>query len=575
MSRRARPSFSSLALLLAFCAMATGQDNVLIIIADDLGTDYVNVYGEGPGPGPTPNLDALAAGGVLFRNAWAHPTCSPTRSAFHTGRFGYRTGIGAPGGNLGRREVTIAEALAASGSGYAPGYFGKWHLGGNANRPNMQGWSHFAGILGGGVGDYFNWSRVENGVTGTSTTYTTTQIVDDALGWIAGQTTPWACVVAFNAPHTPFHAPPANLHTQNLPGGNPNMNPHPFYRAAVEAMDTEIGRLLSSLGGQLAATNVIFFGDNGTPGQVSVAPFVPSHAKGSAYEGGVGVPFIVSGPAVVAPGREVSALVSAVDVFATIGDLAGVSMAPPFIRQDSVSFAPYLADPTQTPLRDVVYSEGFQSGSPDDNGFAAARDARYKLIRRYGAAGVTSEEFYDLDVDPFETTDLIGALTPSQQAAYTMFDAHILEIRDTAGRFEVFGLGSCTGSNGPPQISGIGTPQVGASYGVRLTNAPPLATAYLTIGVSESFDATFGLTLPFDLGAAGGGAGCFLNTSVELMLPHTASPTGVVDASIVVPNFDVYAAGTVRHSWLVLDPTAPSNPLGLTTTQGLRAILGR
>ena len=53
--------------------------NILLIVADDLGVDQVGAYGEGAAPPPTPNLDALAATGVVFRNAWAYATCSPTR----------------------------------------------------------------------------------------------------------------------------------------------------------------------------------------------------------------------------------------------------------------------------------------------------------------------------------------------------------------------------------------------------------------------------------------------------------------------------------------------------------------
>ena len=112
--------------------------------------------------------------------------------------------------------------------------------------PNLAGWSHFAGFSGSSI-NYFNWSRIENGVTRQSTVYSTTQMVDDALAWIAQAPEPWLVYLAFNAPHSPWHAPPHALHTQRLQG-LPSSPPTPFYKAMVEALDTEIGRLCSMLG---------------------------------------------------------------------------------------------------------------------------------------------------------------------------------------------------------------------------------------------------------------------------------------------------------------------------------------
>ena len=77
--------------------------------------------------------------------------------------------------------------------------------------------------------------------------------------------------LAYSAPHTPYHLPPQNLHSRNLSGTDAdiNSNPRSYYLAAIEAMDTEIGRLLSSLDQDtLRDTLIIFMGDNGTPGRV-------------------------------------------------------------------------------------------------------------------------------------------------------------------------------------------------------------------------------------------------------------------------------------------------------------------
>jgi hypothetical protein len=68
--------------------------NLLLVIVDDFGVDLVGAYGEAADPPCTPTIDGLVAEGVLFRNAWTNPVCSPTRAALFTGRYGFRTGIG-------------------------------------------------------------------------------------------------------------------------------------------------------------------------------------------------------------------------------------------------------------------------------------------------------------------------------------------------------------------------------------------------------------------------------------------------------------------------------------------------
>src|SRR5690606_9976818 len=137
--------------------------------------------------------------------------------------------------------------------------------------------------------------------------------------WVGTQSSPWLCVLAFNAPHSPFHAPPAALHSYNLAGANSRLR----YKAMIEAMDTEIGRMIAGLGAAADNTVIVFIGDNGTPQQVIESPYTTY--KGQVYEGGVLVPLIVKGPGVVG-GREVFDLVHGVDLFATIAELGGVNL---------------------------------------------------------------------------------------------------------------------------------------------------------------------------------------------------------------------------------------------------------
>ena len=147
---------------------AMAAENVLLIIADDYGVSSHGLYGYASSSAPTPNLDSLAAQGAVFGNAWVTPMCSPTRARILTGRYGFRTGVGSPGplGPISLDEYTVAQALKTLG--YSTGCFGKWHLAGPNNgeddNPNLMGFDRFTGSRA-NLGDYFNWSKVVDGVT--------------------------------------------------------------------------------------------------------------------------------------------------------------------------------------------------------------------------------------------------------------------------------------------------------------------------------------------------------------------------------------------------------------------------
>lgn len=418
---------STVALLLTGLLVAISEperahaQNILLVIADDLGVGQLGLYSGEPHPA-TPTLDQLARDGLLFRNAWANPFCSPTRALIHTGRYSFRTGVvnsvyrfGENGLDL--KETTIAEVLAEHG--YACALFGKWHLGqyatqGGTLAPNLAGWHHFSGAISGGIPSYYEWPRVMNGTEATCYDYATTANVNDLLAWVeAQQDQPWFAVLAFNAPHTPYHAPPRALHTQNLDGLNPMVTPTPFVRAMIEAMDRELGRCLASLDSN---TTVIFIGDNGPPAS-SVSPDADQERyKGTVYQGGVHVPLIVRSPFVIRPGRVVNAIVHAVDLFATIAELGAATTDA---GVDSVSLVPYLLSPSVRPLRSYVYVEVYSDPMPcgivNVGCQRAVRDDRYKLITKLGRT--TRYELYDLWNDPNELNNLLLPDDPNGDSA--------------------------------------------------------------------------------------------------------------------------------------------------------------
>ena len=372
--------------------------NILLIIADDMGLDASPGYNLGAINPTMPNLQGMVNNGVTFNNVWANPTCTPTRASIITGKYGFRTGVTKVGDELSTTEISLQEYLNSKNSGYSHAVIGKWHLSSDAAHPLNMGIDYYAGLLSGGVQSYTNWNFTENSTTNNSTEYTTSKFTDLAIDWVDNQTKPWFLWLAYNAPHTPFHLPPNNLHTQgSLPSDEASIdaNPRPYYMAMLEAMDTEMGRLLNSMSDEdRENTLIIFIGDNGTPNQV-VQEYNRRRAKGSIYQGGIQVPMIISGKNVTRLNQTEDALINAIDLFATIAEIGGLNT--PEIN-DSKSFKELLSNSNES--REYIYAEiGTDSGGSD----YAVRNTTHKYIFFDNGA----EEFYNLSIDPFETNNLL------------------------------------------------------------------------------------------------------------------------------------------------------------------------
>ncbi len=445
------------------------QNNVLLIIVDDLGIDSSPL----DNPSVTshasmPTLQSMADQGVRFTNAYAQPTCSPTRANILTGRYSFRHGVGSPGGvTFPTSEFTLPDAFAAASSPYALSAIGKWHLGGGDNGPqDLAGWNEFRGTLNSGVNSYYDWSKTINGVTTPNvTTYTTTDQINDAVSFINSQgDNPWFCWLALNAPHGPFQEPPADLVLSNSSGGNTRGT----YERMLEAMDTELARLLETV--DLSTTNILLIGDNGTPGNVTQAPFAPNKAKTTLYEGGTHVPFIALGPDVRARGTRED-LVHCADIYSTILELAGIehsSVVPEDIVIDSRSLFGVLNNSGS--IEGGIVVEAF--GNTTDPG-RAIRIGNYKLILYDDGR----EELYDVVADPSEGTDFLlnASLTAAQQAAYDLLVARNAELETTHSGTTATGILSATPSSG-----------VGGTSVTLTINLDPAATNPAVPGIANS-----------------------------------------------------------------------------------------
>ncbi len=419
--------------LFIYALNTNAQSNVILIIADDLSPDYFGFYENHADTVNAPNIRSLLSKGVRFTNGMSNPVCSATRSGILTGRYSFRTGVGgivggAGGSNqLDTSEITIPRLLNIYNPNIATADIGKWHLHqpsppSSLLNPLVLGYDHFEGPFIGQLPSFYNWTKYTNGVTSTVTNYATSENVNNAVSWLKAQNSnPFFLWLAFNAPHEPLHLPPSGFYSDTTLSGTTfdiNANPKKYFKADLEALDHEIGRLFDSLQvlNRLDSTDFIFIGDNGnTQRTAQIAD--TSRAKGTIYQYGVHVPFIISGPSVVNPGRVSDALINTADIFATVielfGDTTWQSKIPINKPVDSKSILPIIKNQS-TQVRPWSFCEIFKLTHDSAEG-KGMRNMNYKLLNfDYG-----HQEFYNLAIDSLETNDLLtGTLSATDIVNY-------------------------------------------------------------------------------------------------------------------------------------------------------------
>ncbi len=472
-----------------------GEFNVILIVLDDLGTDQLKMYADDPGPPGycastqldsvrTPNLDALRADGILYTRCYVNPTCSPTRAALMTGRYGRRTGIGHAinpsdiGGHvLADGEVFLPELLAALSPTYRRGAFGKWHMThytGDDCHPSRNGFEVFEGVHG-NPAKHYAWRKVSStGGSGSCTGSSTAEIpgvtglTPDESFWVAGVTridtvswinglgaSPFFAYVNFAPPHAPWEVPPfstlsaltaARLSYAGLEAGdevpnNPSSTAKLVYHAMTEAIDYEIDQILTGISPTvLARTMVLIVGDNGTVGEVIHNPALTSHGKRTLYELGTRVPMLVTGPLVgiSSMGGTCRNLVEGVDFWRTIANICGVPNAAIDAYMtgttiDSRSFLKTIITPSTPPARATAYFEAFKNTASPPAVLGVQRgvtDGTYRYIYKVDDFGNPSEFFYHTAADPCEATNLLlgPPLTGADLAAYNALVAAMAAI---------------------------------------------------------------------------------------------------------------------------------------------------
>jgi arylsulfatase A-like enzyme len=405
--------------------------NVVLILIDDMGLTDLGCYGS-----PlyeTPNIDRLAASGMRFTCGYSACTvCSPTRAAVLTGKYPARlhvtdwiAGHQRPFAKLkvpdwtqylSLEEVTIAEILQESG--YATCHAGKWHLGGDEYYPTTQGFDrNIGGNHRGQPPSYFfpyetAAIKLPGLAEGKAGEYLTDRLTDEAIAFITEmKDKPFFLYLPHYTVHTPLQAK-ADLiakyraKAERMPD-SPQKNA--VYAAMIESLDEGVGRLMAALDELKLRENtvVVFTSDNG--GLLSSTTNLGIRAgKGSAYEGGVRVPMMVSYPPLISPGATCDVPAISMDLAPTIAELCGQSPDKPASApaQDGVSLLPILKQSGQLAARPLYWHyPHYHPGGATPYGAIRLND--YRLVEFYEGGRL---ELYNLKDDPREERNLASEM---------------------------------------------------------------------------------------------------------------------------------------------------------------------
>ena len=372
---RLRLSLIALALLVAGVTPAADRPNLVFILADDLG--WTDLARQGSKYYETPNIDRLAAQGLKLTSYHNCQNCQPTRAALMTGQYAARTGVYTVGGierfdwqsrplrpvdnvtQLPLGKTTIAQAL--KGAGYATAMFGKWHLGeAGEHHPGKRGFDEAIVTM----GQHFNF-KTQPPVPYPKGQYLADFLTDQAVDFLKRKKDePFFLYLPHFGVHSPHEAKPeliAKFKAKPGVGGHNN----PTYAAMIASVDESVGRVLATLDELKLTTNtvVIFSSDNGGVGGYvregvkqggDITDNAPLRSgKGSLYEGGTRVPFIVRWPGVTKPGATCDVPAIHVDIFPTFLDLVGAPAGKQ--KLDGESLVPLFRDPMAKLAREAIY----------------------------------------------------------------------------------------------------------------------------------------------------------------------------------------------------------------------------
>ena len=392
--------------------MPAGPPNIVFILVDDLGWRDVGFAGNDFVE--TPHIDRLAAEGIAFTQAYASaPNCAPTRACLMSGQYTPRHGVytvidprhdpGQPHHRilsarseeaLSGETITIAELLQKRG--YATACFGMWNLGRGKNGPTTP--------TGQGFDSYLRPKELgfdQNEYFSADDRYLTDVLFDEGLKFIETHSQqPFFLYLPTHAVHAPFEPKPELVEKYREKARRLELeDADPVYAATIEAVDRNVGRLLSSLERLQLSDNtlIVFTSDNGGTPQY-VAPL--NGSKGALYEGGIRVPCAVWWNGIEKPGRTCAEPILSMDFYSTLAELAGVDL-PVGQSIDGVSLLPLLKQTDELNRAAVFWHFPCYIGRGEP--CSAVRSGDWKLIQKFEDRSV---ELFNLRSDPGETRNL-------------------------------------------------------------------------------------------------------------------------------------------------------------------------
>lgn len=424
------------------------KPNVILMLIDDMGWTDVGCYGSTYYE--TPHIDRLAKDGMRFTQAYSACTvCSPTRSAIMTGKYPARThitdwiaGHERPFAKLTipdwqksmpLEEETIAERLKTVG--YATASIGKWHLGPEPLWPTAQGFDvNIGGMDIGSPPSYFSPYKIKTLPDGPEGEFLTDRLTKEAIGFMEqNKDKPFFIYLPHYAVHTPIQAKKdviAKYQAKKASNGHSN----PVYAGLVESVDDSVGALRAKLSelGLTQDTIFIFTSDNGGLSHVvdgkgwrrQVTDNSPSRlGKGSAFDGGVHIPLIVSWPGHVPSGTLCDVPVISCDHYSTLLEATGVPVKAGH-EPDGESLLPLLTQKGSL-KRDAIYWHypHYHPGSATP--YSAIREGDWKLVEFFEDQHV---ELYNLRLDAGETDNVAAANTEKTSAMRARLNAWRTEV---------------------------------------------------------------------------------------------------------------------------------------------------
>lgn len=425
------------------------RPNILFILVDDLG--WADLGYTGSQFFETPNVDKLAASGLVFTDAYAaSPVCSPSRAAILTGKYPARLNLTdyIPGNRhhgphknqklashpfklqLDLEEYTIAEAF--KDAGYETFFAGKWHISEEDKYyPHHQGFDINKGgnKTGHPAGGYFapyKNPQLEDDEEGE---YLTDRLTDETIGFIKeNKDAPFFAYLSFYTVHLPIQGKPEKVEKYRKKRSEMDYSGDafikigetyhkkqqnmPHYAAMVESMDENVGRLLQVLKQESLSENtiVVFTSDNGGMSTSNRTDNIPTTnlplraGKGYLYEGGIREPLIFYWPGKTKAGSSSDFPVTGTDLYPTLLELAGLELKPQK-HQDGISLKP-LMEGREMGERPLFWHYPHYSGGLGGRPSGAVRLGDYKLIEFFEDDRI---ELYNLKKDVKEKIDLAEA----------------------------------------------------------------------------------------------------------------------------------------------------------------------